>query len=70
MTWVLRAHDQHAAIADSGAVTLYADRGVPTLAGAERPELFAFRSSLLAPWPNRVVGGRWAWEGVRPGAGR
>lgn len=64
MTWVLRAHDQHAAIADSGAVTLYADRGVPTLAGAERPELFAFRSSLLAPWPNRVVGGRWAWEGV------
>jgi aldose 1-epimerase len=25
--------------------------------------MFAFRGSLLAPWPNRVAGGRWSWEG-------
>jgi aldose 1-epimerase len=46
-----------------GVVRSYRVAGRDVLAGVENPALFAFRGSLLAPWPNRVVAGSWAWHG-------
>ena len=37
--------------------------GHELLAGTEDPAWFAFRGALLAPWPNRVAGARWTWQG-------
>ena len=46
-----------------GRVTGYRVSHVEVLAGQEHPDLFAYRGSLLAPWPNRVTDGRWTWRG-------
>ena len=46
-----------------GRVTDYRFRGRQVLAGREHPDLFAYRGSLLAPWPNRVTDGQWSWQG-------
>lgn len=48
---------------DGGRLVTYAVGGRDLLAGEENPDRFAFRGSLLAPWPNRIVGGRWTWQG-------
>lgn len=48
-----------------GRVTGYRVGEVDVLAGREHPDLFAYRGSLLAPWPNRVTDGRWTWRGVQ-----
>jgi aldose 1-epimerase len=62
--FTLALDDQRATVQTRGGrVAAYRVGGRDVLAGTENPELFAFRGSLLAPWPNRVVGGRWAWEG-------
>lgn len=56
--------DQQAVVhARGGRVETYRVGGTEVLAGGEDPELFAFRGALLAPWPNRVAGARWRWEG-------
>jgi aldose 1-epimerase len=41
----------------------YSLAGKQVVAGDEPKHRQAYRSSLLAPWPNRVAGGRWTWEG-------
>lgn len=46
-----------------GRVTGYRDGDIDVLAGHEHPDLFAYRGSLLAPWPNRITDGRWTWRG-------
>lgn len=46
-----------------GRPTRYCVDGQEVVAGDERPDLFAYRGSLLAPWPNRVTDGRWSWCG-------
>ncbi|MCW2572344.1 MAG: putative aldose-epimerase [Frankiales bacterium] len=46
-----------------GRLERYRVDGRDVLAGTENPVMFAFRGALLAPWPNRVVGARWAWRG-------
>lgn len=76
-TFSLGLGDQRATVETlGGRVVDYQVAGRDVLAGAENPDLFAFRGSLLAPWPNRVVAGRWTWRGRRlelpvndPGAG-
>lgn len=56
--------DQVAAVDPVGArVTQYDVGQTQVLAGAERPDQFAYRGSLLAPWPNRVTDGVWSWRG-------
>jgi aldose 1-epimerase len=56
--------NQEATVATlGGRVVDYRSNGRDILVGTENPALFAFRGSLLAPWPNRVVGGRWTWQG-------
>jgi aldose 1-epimerase len=63
---ILRAGGYEATIASVGA-TLRAltydgrDLVVPFEAGEVRP---AFRGATLAPWPNRIVDGRYSFEGV------
>lgn len=49
---------------DGGRVLTYEVDGVPVLSPLELPSS-AFRSSLLAPWPNRLADGAWTWEGER-----
>lgn len=46
-----------------GRVTAYRVGDIDVLAGREHPDLFAYRGSLLAPWPNRVTDGQWTWRG-------
>ena len=46
-----------------GRVASFRAGQVDVLAGREHPDQFAYRGSLLAPWPNRVTGGRWTWRG-------
>jgi aldose 1-epimerase len=56
--------DQQVAVqARGGRVETYRVGGTDVLAGTENPELFAYRGALLAPWPNRVAGARWRWQG-------
>lgn len=56
--------DQQAVVSTAGGRLVgYAVRGRELLAGVEDPARFAYRGSLLAPWPNRVAGGRWSWQG-------
>jgi aldose 1-epimerase len=56
--------DQTAVVTTVGGRVLgYAVGGRTVIEGAETPELPLYRSSLLAPWPNRVAGGRWSWRG-------
>jgi aldose 1-epimerase len=60
----LHRGEQSAVVSTTGGrVVSYAVAGVEILAGAENPERFAYRGALLAPWPNRVAGGRWTWQG-------
>lgn len=64
--FVLEHGDDRAVIASIGAtVREYIHRGRhlvrPFGADVVRP---AFESALLAPWPNRVIDGRYRWEGV------
>ncbi len=47
-----------------GRVSSYQVDGAEILAGKENAAQHAFRGTLLAPWPNRVVGGRWSWSGT------
>jgi aldose 1-epimerase len=62
-TVTLTLGDQQAVVhARGGRVETYRVGGTEVLAGAENPELFAFRGALLAPWPNRVAGARWRWQ--------
>jgi aldose 1-epimerase len=63
-THVLQRGDQRAEVStEGGRLVTYAVGGRDLLAGHENPDRFAFRGSLLAPWPNRIVGGRWTWHG-------
>jgi aldose 1-epimerase len=56
--------DQEATVDTSGGrAASYRVGGRDVLDGIEIPAMFAFRGSLLAPWPNRVAGGRWSWQG-------
>jgi aldose 1-epimerase len=63
-TLQLQRGDQRAEVStEGGRLVSYAVAGRDLLAGAENPDRFAFRGALLAPWPNRIVGGRWSWQG-------
>ena len=46
-----------------GRLIRYCVEGHEVVAGVEHPDLFAYRGSLLAPWPNRLTDGRWTWQG-------
>ncbi len=46
-----------------GRVLGYDVAGRTVIEGVETPERPLYRSSLLAPWPNRVSDGRWSWRG-------
>lgn len=60
----LRGSGQEAEVSTvGGLLTRYEAQGTKVLAGEEDPERYAYRSSLLAPWPNRVAEGTWTWEG-------
>ena len=60
----LQLGDQHAQVsALGGRLVGYAVDGRELLAGTENPRRFAYRGSVLAPWPNRVAGGRWTSRG-------
>jgi aldose 1-epimerase len=61
----LRFDGQRAVVCRTGGrVSSYQVDGAEVLAGKEDPTQHAFRGALLAPWPNRVVGGRWSWLGT------
>jgi aldose 1-epimerase len=45
-----------------GQVVGYEASGIPVLTSLDLPAA-AYPSALLAPWPNRVARGAWAWEG-------
>lgn len=63
-SYTLELEGQRAVVcAVGGRAAAYSVEGHQVLAGEENPELFAFRGALLAPWPNRVVGGHWTWQG-------
>jgi aldose 1-epimerase len=59
--------DQRAVITESGAtLRVYEVGGRPVVEpfdGAEAPVVGA-QGEILAPWPNRVVDGRWRWDGA------
>ncbi|HUR13311.1 MAG TPA: hypothetical protein VM097_02330 [Mycobacteriales bacterium] len=46
-----------------GRVVSYSVAGREVLAAETGSPRSSYRSSLLAPWPNRVAGGRWTWDG-------
>jgi aldose 1-epimerase len=63
-THILQRGGQRAEVStDGGRLVTYAVGGRDLLAGEENADRFAFRGSLLAPWPNRIVGGAWSWQG-------
>lgn len=63
-TCELQLGEQRAQVrAHGGRLVSYAVGGRELLAGVEDPQRFGYRGSLLAPWPNRVAGGRWTWQG-------
>lgn len=60
----LEVGNQRATISTlGGRVVAYAVAGRDVIAGEEPADRPYYRSALLAPWPNRVAGGVWAWEG-------
>jgi aldose 1-epimerase len=61
----LELDGQIATVARRGArLRTYTAGGLNVVAGVEDPAgPYAYRSALLVPWPNRVTGGRWSWEG-------
>jgi aldose 1-epimerase len=57
----LRLHEQAASVdLIGGRVTSYVVAGREVLAAGDPPS--AYRSALLAPWPNRVAHGSWRWQ--------
>ena len=58
-TPVLITHEDQVAVVHpvGGRVIRYDVAGTPVLIGDEHPHQFAYRGSLLAPWPNRVTDG-------------
>ena len=63
-THELQLGDQRAQVSTHGGrLVSYAVDGWELLAGQENPSRFGYRGSVLAPWPNRVAGGRWTWQG-------
>jgi aldose 1-epimerase len=64
MTHRLAREGQTATVEEHGGVlSSYRDGDRELLAGVESAGSFAYRGSLLAPWPNRVAGGGWSWQG-------
>lgn len=64
MTITLQHGSQQAAVdLDGGRLTSYRVAGREVIAAEAHSPLASYRSSLLSPWPNRVAGGRWTWEG-------
>ena len=60
----LQLGDQRAEVSTHGGRLVgYAVGGQELLAGKENPNRFGYRGSVLAPWPNRVAGGRWTSHG-------
>jgi aldose 1-epimerase len=61
----LAAHDQElVAVEVGGGLRVYRAGGVDVLDGYDEQEMAAGgRGQLLAPWPNRLAGGRYTWEG-------
>jgi aldose 1-epimerase len=60
----LQRGDQRAVVSTTGGRLVgWSVAGREILAGHENPDRFAYRGALLAPWPNRVAGGRWTWKG-------
>jgi len=60
----LRRGQQQARVSPvGGRVLSYVVAGKEVLAGEEPADLQAYRSALLAPWPNRIADGRWTWDG-------
>jgi aldose 1-epimerase len=60
----LRYGEQSARVdLDGGRLVSYEVEGREVVAAEPSSPLRSYRSSLLAPWPNRVAGGRWTWEG-------
>lgn len=64
---VLRSGEQELRVSPRGGrIVDYAVRGSRVIAGVQSPTgPFAYRSALLAPWPNRITAGRWAWRGTQ-----
>lgn len=64
MTIELRHGGQEASVdLDGGRLTSYRVGGREVVAAEPDSPPASYRSSLLAPWPNRVAGGGWTWEG-------
>lgn len=62
---ILKHEDQEVRVSlHGGRIVAYIVRGEEIIAGTQSPHgPFAYRSALLAPWPNRITGGRWSWQG-------
>ena len=59
--------DQRAVLSESGATLRVYEIGArPVIEPFDGPEAVPIGSqgAILAPWPNRVVDGRWKWEGA------
>lgn len=59
--------DQRAVVTESGAtLRVYAVGGRPVIEPFDGPEapVIGAQGEILAPWPNRVVDGRWRWSGI------
>ena len=63
----IRSGDHRAVVSESGATLRSYDVGdrpvVEAFDGPETP-VVGCQGELLAPWPNRVVDGRWTWRGT------
>jgi aldose 1-epimerase len=63
--WTLSRGQERAVVCSTGGrLKAWSTGDLEVLAGDERPERTAYRGALLVPWPNRVAGGRWQWEGA------
>ena len=62
---LLRAHDQELTVVEvGGGIRAYSVGGRPVLDGYGEAEMCSGgRGQLLAPWPNRLTGGAFEWEG-------
>jgi aldose 1-epimerase len=63
--WDLQHGGQRASVVQrGGALQSYSVDGMDIVDGFADDELPpAFNGAVLAPWPNRIRGGRWAWRG-------
>ncbi len=64
-TVTLTRGDQRVEVSRTGGLVVsYRVGGDELLAGRQSDVgPYAYRSSLLVPWPNRVTDGRWSWQG-------